>query len=319
MRERDRSLFLEANGLAGASRMPLAGDASARRYERVTDGDRSRILMDAPPPEDVGRFVAVARELATRGYSPPEIYAEDLEKGFLLLEDLGDGLFSDLMASGEPEEPLYRLAVNLLIDFSRQAPPSSLPHFSDDYLRDQNRMFLDWYVPAKTGVHLSDEAERFYQEIWEELLPDIRVGPEVMLLRDFHSDNLLYLKDREGLRSLGLLDFQDALRGPAAYDLVSLLQDARRDVHADTDDMIHYYLEKTGLDETDFLTSYAILGAHRALRIMGIFTRLAEQDGKTAYLELMPRMRAHLARNLTHPALAALKNWLAVSVGEGNS
>lgn len=320
MRDTALTAFLERNGLEGASRYPLAGDASARRYERIVGSEKSLILMDAPPPENVTSFVVIARELTRRGYSAPEILAEDVDRGFLLLEDLGDDLFARLFESGTAETPLYRLAVDFLIDLAKTSPPSFLPAFSDDYVRAQNEMFLDFYVTDKLGEPLSGEPREFYQDIWENLLPRMRIGPEVMLLRDFHSENLLYLKGREGLKSLGLLDFQDALRGPAAYDLVSLLQDARRDVDETmAAEMVYHYLDETGLDEADFRESFAILGTHRALRIMGIFSRLAQVEGKRRYLEMIPRMQQHLAGNLAHPVLTGLRNWLMLTVGEGKS
>ena len=320
MREAALSAFLKQNGLEVASRVPLAEDASSRRYERITSGDKSLILMDAPPPEDVARFTAIARVLIGHGYSAPEIHAEDAAEGFLLLEDLGDDLFARLFENGGAETPLYRVAVDFLVDLAKLPPPDFLPEFSDDYVRAQNEMFLDFYVPEKLGTPLEADPRAFYGEIWENLLPKMRIGPDVMLLRDFHSENLLYLKDREGLEALGLLDFQDALKGPAAYDLVSLLQDARRDVDETlASEMIYHYLDETGEEEAAFRESYAILGAHRALRIMGIFCRLAKAEGKTRYLDMIPRMQRHLAGNLAHPGLAALRNWLQLTIGEGKS
>lgn len=320
MRETALSAFLKRNDLEDAPRHSLAGDASSRRYERLEGGEKPLILMDAPPPEDVARFTAIAKALTERGYSAPEIQAEDTAEGFLLLEDLGDDLFARLFEAGEAEKPLYCLAVDFLVDLAKTPPPEFLPEFSDDYVRAQNEMFLDFYVPEKLDGPLSDEPRKFYREIWENMLPRMRMGPDVMLLRDFHSENLLYLKDRKGLKALGLLDFQDALKGPAAYDLVSLLQDARRDVDETlAAEMIYHYLDETGVEEEAFLESYAILGAHRALRIMGIFCRLAKVEGKIRYLDMIPRMQQHLAGNLAHPGLAALRNWLQLTIGEGRS
>jgi hypothetical protein len=320
MRDVAISAFLARQGLEAAPREPLAGDASSRRYERIISGDKSMILMDAPPPEDVARFADISRALIGFGYSAPKILAEEPSEGLLLLEDLGDDLFARLIEGGAAEGPLYRLAVDFLIDLSKVPPPEFLPEFSDDYVRAQNEMFLDFYVPQKLGALLEPEPRAFYGEIWENLLPKMRIGPDVLLLRDFHSENLLYLKDREGLQALGLLDFQDALKGPAAYDLVSLLQDARRDVDETlASEMIYHYLDETGGEEVAFRESYAILGAHRALRIMGIFCRLAKVEGKTRYLEMIPRMQRHLAGNLAHPGLAALRNWLQLTIREGKS
>ncbi|MEX0583535.1 MAG: phosphotransferase [Sneathiella sp.] len=320
MRENLLAAFLKENKLEDAAREPLAGDASTRRYERITSGEGSLILMGAPPSQDVHDFVTIARSLRAMGYSAPDVIAEQADQGFLLLEDLGDDVFARLFAAGEPEAPLYKLAVDFLIDLVKSPVPPFLPSFSDDYVRAQNEMFLDYYIPEKTGEPLAQDPRAFYLEIWENMLPRMRVGPEVMLLRDFHSENLIYLKDREGLKALGLLDFQDAHSGPAAYDLVSLLQDARRDVaESMAEEMFYHYLDATGVDETVFRESYAILGTHRALRIMGIFVRLAKVEGKRKYLDMIPRMQKHLAGNLAHPALAALRNWLDLTIGERKS
>ena len=312
--------FLRTAGYADADITPLAGDASSRWYARLRTESGPLILMDAPPPEDVGIFADIAVALRLRGYSAPAILAEDRKSGLLLLEDLGDDIFARLMEKGAPEAALYRLAVDFLVDLGKMPPPDFLPEFSDAYIMAQNEMFLDYYVPEKLGAPLGSTARIFYEDIWRNLLPRLRVGPEVMLLRDFHSENLLYLKDREGVQALGLLDFQDALKGPPAYDLASLLQDARRQVdEALAEEMIYRYLDATGLPEQEFRLSYAILGAHRALRIMGIFIRLAREQGKTRYLGMIPRMQGYLGANLAHSGLAALDNWLRLTIGEGKS
>ncbi|PHQ72339.1 MAG: aminoglycoside phosphotransferase [Sneathiella sp.] len=317
MREQHLADFLKQNQLDAAKRQALAGDASSRRYERISDVARSVILMDAPPPENVGPFIEVAALLKAQGYSPPEIIAADLSRGFLLLEDLGDTLFARLIDAGAEEAPLYQLAADFLIDLTRRSPPSGLPRFSDDYISEQNELFLDWYIPDQSGASVSPRDRQMYRDIWSRLLPKIRVGPDVILLRDFHAENLLYLEGREGLKALGVLDFQDALVGPPAYDLASLLQDARRDVGVETaEQMIRRYIEQTNVEENAFRSSYAILGAHRALRIMGIFVRLAKAQGKTRYLDMLPRMRRHLAHNLAHPELGELEGWLQKTLGD---
>ncbi len=178
-------------------------------------------------------------------------------------------------------------------------------------------MFLDWYVPFQTGKVLDNKARIFFQQIWRDLLTNLEDQPEVFLHRDFHAENLFRLKGREGLKALGLIDFQDAMTGPPAYDLVSLLQDARRDVSPDVaNTLLKDYIQKMGEPEQDFRRIYAILGAHRAMRILGIFTRLKEQDGKTRYDAFRPRVIAHLNTNLAHPDLIALKHWVKVTLGE---
>lgn len=309
--------FLIGTNWKGSVRQPLSGDASSRSYERITKGKQTAILMVDPSVETVRRFLTVTNILSRMGYSVPKILAENPEQGLLLLEDFGDRLFADLLIVGADEEKLYTLAVDFLIDLRKQPLPIELPFFSPSYILDQNSMFLDWYVPAHTNYPLKSNARTFYQQIWTELLKLMSGAPEVMLYRDFHAENVLYLEDRPGIKALGLLDYQDAMTGPAAYDLVSLLQDARRDVSEDVqENMIQYYCQHAGVDETRFRRSYAIMGAHRALRILGIFTRLLQRDGKNRYQAFVPRVKAHLMRNLAHPDLIALSHWLDVTLGK---
>ncbi|MEH6494594.1 MAG: phosphotransferase [Pseudomonas marincola] len=309
--------FLEKNNWGSSSRTKLAGDASSRQYERLTRFDGTAILMIDPDTEVVQKFLSVTDILQTAGYSAPTVLAFDLASGLVLLEDFGNDLFAWLLTEGADEEALYELATDFLIDLSNQTRPTGLPYFSSNYVLDQNTMFLDWYVPKATDKTLPDNARFFFQQIWRQLLKNLEDDKEVLLLRDFHAENLLYLSDRDGLKALGLLDYQDAMTGPAAYDLVSLLQDARRDVSPEiAGKMLDRYIAKSGVDETEFRRMYAILGAHRALRIMGIFTRLADRDNKPRYLEFMPRMIAHFQTNLTHPDLLALKHWITVSIGK---
>ncbi len=309
--------FLIGTNWRGAVRQPLSGDASSRSYERISKGDETAILMIDPSSETVHRFIEITHILSRMGYSVPKILVQNPEQGLLLLEDFGDRLFTHLLTVGSDEEKLYTLAVDFLIDLRKQPLPVGLPFFSPSYILDQNSMFLDWYIPAQTGHQTKSNARTFYQQIWTELLKLMSGAPEVMLYRDFHAENILYLEDRDGIKALGLLDYQDAMTGPAAYDLVSLLQDARRDVSEEVQEkMIQYYCLHTGVDEDRFRRSYAIMGAHRALRILGIFTRLLQRDGKKRYQAFVPRVKAHLMRNLAHPDLIALSHWLEVTLGK---
>ncbi len=313
----DIAEFLKRAGWADGKRTSLAGDASSRSYERLEKEGKTALLMKDPSAETVERFLKVTRILQKDSYSAPEILAEDPGQGLALLEDFGDHLFFRLIEDGADETALYRLAVDFLIDLTRRHLPDGLPYFSESYVLDQNVLFLDWYIPSVTGKPVTREARLFYQQVWRELLKSQGSMEEVLLMRDFHAENIFHLEGRTGLQALGLIDYQDAMIGPAAYDLVSLLQDARRDVpRALEEEMIGHYVTETGVPESRFRESYAILGAHRALRIMGIFTRLSEQDGKNKYLAFMPRMKRHLKRNLAHPALVALEHWLSITVGK---
>ncbi|MCG8492562.1 MAG: phosphotransferase [Sneathiellales bacterium] len=309
--------FLEGARWNEAAAQDLAGDASSRRYRRLLKNGKSAILMIDPSIQTVSQFLKVTEILKKDGYSAPDILARDIQKGLLLLEDFGDRLFVSLIEAGENEEKLYTLAVDFLLDLRTRKLPEGLPYFSPSYVLDQNVMFLDWFVPHQSGKTVSEEGRRFYQQIWTHLLKSLDRKDEAMLLRDFHAENILYLEGRTGLSTLGLLDYQDAMTGPTAYDLVSLLQDARRTVPLSLEEkMLDYYILKSGVDGKWFRETYAILGAHRALRILGIFTRLLNQDGKDRYQQFVPRVKTHLKRNLEHPSLLALQHWLTITLGK---
>ncbi len=291
--------FLERHGLAGARRVPLAGDASARRYERIQGGPRPAVLMDAPPAAiDVRPFLAVAAWLRAAGLSAPEVLAADAPAGLVLLEDLGDDLFSRVLAQDGDEALLYGAAVDLLLVLHRALPPASLPPYDDAWLLREAELLVEWYAPG-----LGAPAKAEYRAIWRDLLPAARTGADGFVYVDYHADNLLWLPGRSGLARVGLLDFQDARLGPPAYDLVSLLEDARRDVDRGlARAMLERYLAaRPELDPAAFRAAYGLLGAQRNAKILGLFARLAKRDGKPHYLPLQPRVRAHLERDLTPP------------------
>lgn len=306
--------FLARHGWPGAERRPLAGDASFRRYERVLANGRGAVLMDAPPgKEDVRPFLAVARHLVARGFSAPAILAADEDAGLVLLEDLGDGLFTRVLDQGGAEEAMYAAAVDVLLELHRE-PPSGLdlPPYDNARLHQEADLLVDWFLPAMTGVPTPTPLRAAYTAAWNAVLPLARAVPETLVLRDYHADNLVWLPDRPGVRRVGLLDFQDAVIGSVAYDLVSLLEDARRDIAGNAVDamLARYLAGRPGLDRNAFAAAYAVLGAQRNCKIIGIFTRLWRRDGKPAYLDYLPRVWGHLARDLAHPALAPVKRWL---------
>ena len=307
--------FLESAGWCGAQRRPLAGDASFRRYDRVTLGPRKAVLMDAlPGKEDIRPFLAIARHLRSLGYSAPEILAESVQEGFILLEDLGDTTFNHRIESGMDEKPMYEGAVDFLIDLHGRAPnvtvPAGLPMYDTDQFLDEAFLLTDWYMPQVSKR--SDAARRDYEKLWREILPGVSSTRETLVLRDFHADNLMWLQERDGVAACGLLDFQDALAGPPAYDLMSLLEDARRDIPLDLGQaMINKYLKAfPSIDREAFTTSFAILAAQRHCKVIGIFTRLAVRDGKAAYLAHIPRVWRLLENACARPDLAPLKTWL---------
>jgi hypothetical protein len=306
--------FLTAAGWGAVPRGPLAGDASFRRYERLAVAGRRAVLMDAPPPkEDVRPFIAVARVLAGLGLSAPEILAEDIEAGLLLLEDFGDSTYTRLLAAGKAEAPLYALAVDVLIALHRSFAPaaSSLPPYDDERLLTEAALLVDWYLPAIAGRPTEPSLREEFLALWRALLPVARAIPDGLVLRDYHVDNLMLLPGRAGPQSCGLLDFQDALCGPASYDLVSLLEDARRDVPpALREAMTERYLAAfPRLDRALFRRSAAILAAQRNAKIIGIFTRLARRDGKPHYLGHIPRVWRLLDGDLREPALRGVAAW----------
>ena len=308
--------FLRRNGWGDAEILPLAGDASFRRYFRVVAPGRSAVLMDAPPDkEDIGPFIAIAAELNARGLSAPEMLAVDRELGLLLLEDFGDRLVGPVLRDDPaPERAIYSDAIHVLDALARRAAPRGLAPYDAAVMQREVRLFTEWYAPA-TGLQV-DEAgfDAAWAAVWGDVL-DVVAGDPVLVLRDYHADNLLLL-DRPGLKRLGLLDFQDALAGHPAYDLVSLLQDARRDVTPELEEaMLAEYLAAGGRADPDrFRAHYEILGAQRNTKILGIFTRLWQRDGKAGYLAFQPRVWGYLERNLAHPALAPVKRWFDANV-----
>jgi hypothetical protein len=312
----DAPRFLEACGWAGARIEPLAGDASFRRYFRVIGEGRSAVLMDAPPPhEDPRPFAAVAEWLCSAGLSAPEIIASDLDNGLLLLADFGDSrLRETLDAESDParERELYELATDLLIHLHAREPmPGLRPHGLGEWL-DELTLFPEWYCPALgLSVNVDD-----YRAAWAQVLEPVAsdgLGP-VTVLRDYHAENIMLVEGRDGIAHFGLLDFQDAVAGHPAYDLASVLEDARRDVPPAIERaMIDRYMEATGQSET-FERAYWALAAQRNTRILGVFTRLWKRDGKPHYTQFQPRMWGLLERDLASPQLEPVRAWFDANI-----
>ena len=306
--------FLAASGWGGADILPLAGDASFRRYFRVVNGDRTAVLMDAPPPkEDPRPFVAVAEWLVSRGLSAPEILARDLERGLLLLADFGNARLRETLDSDPARErELYELATDVLVQLHQHQPMAGLPVHGVDQWLDEVKLFTDWYCPA-VGVEVDTEA---YQAAWRQVLEPIAsdgLGP-VTVLRDYHAENIMLVDGRKGVAHFGLLDFQDALCGHPAYDLASVLEDARRDVPPAVERaMIDRYVAATGHGEA-FERAYWVLAAQRNTRILGVFTRLWKRDDKPQYRRFQPRMWGLLERDLAQPHLAPIRQWFDSNV-----
>ncbi len=349
MRAGERAAFLGAAGWGAARAEAIAGDASTRSYERLRLGERTAVLMNAPPaaesapcPPDatdaerrelgynamarlagpnLNAFLAIARALGDAGLSAPEVYAADPETGFALIEDLGDWLYARAIPDGADETALYANAVDALLAL-REAdpePPCGARYrmLSYDRLAMEAEVALvtEWWWACKTGARPSPDLAAEHAAAWDAVLAELS-APHALILRDYHAENLLWLPDRAGHRRVGVIDFQDGLFGHAAYDLVSLLEDARRDVAPGlAEDMIARYCERSGsapgFDAQAFRRDYAILGAQRNAKILGVFARLIRRYGKPRYAQFLPRVEAHFRSDLARPALAPVRAFYA--------
>lgn len=303
--------FLARAGWADARIEPLAGDASFRRYFRVIDADRRAVLMDAPPPhEDPRPFLSIARHLCAQGFAAPAILAEDLNEGLILLEDFGDARMREMIDGEQVDETAtYAATVALLAELHRH-PPATVPPYSRKELHREAGLLTEWYCPA-VGLNVDTDA---YRAAWEIAFDRLDDAPPVTVLRDYHAENIMLREGLSGYAHLGLLDFQDALVGHPAYDLVSMLQDARRDVPLDIETKMLVEYQRLAHPGPGFLDSYAILGAQRNAKIVGIFTRLWQRDGKPRYLDFLPRVWGYLERDLAQPALAEVRDWFDANI-----
>ncbi|MEM1131596.1 MAG: phosphotransferase [Pseudomonadota bacterium] len=307
--------FLAVAGWSGAELSVIPGDASFRRYYRVNhkaedNGLGRAMLMVAPPPEeDVRPFLQVAEYLDRNGLRAPEIFAADADTGLVLLEDFGTDRMREAVdeMAAEDEATIYRKAVKTLTSLHRQTLPSLQPYDSAVYQREA-LLFNEWYCPAQG---LDVDKQGFVAALDQILEPVLATQDRpVVVLRDYHAENIMLLEEDKQ----GLLDFQDALLGHPAYDLVSLLQDARRDVSEVLErEMCDYFVSRTRAPD-QFLSDYAVLGAQRNLKIIGIFTRLMKRDGKDRYLDYIPRVWRYLERDLAHPACAPMAEWFAANI-----
>jgi hypothetical protein len=339
--------FLDTTPFAEATRRRIQGDASTRMYERLTLGEKGAILMISPrrpdgPPvrdgkpysaiahlaEDVKPFVAMSNGLRQIGLSAPQILDAEIAQGVLLIEDLG----SEAVVAGDPPAPIeerYSAAVEVLVALHRYQLSGSLPvsphveyklpRYDMDAFLIEVELLLDWYLP-RMGVDVTQDLRKNFVTLWRRALQPAVEAKSTWVLRDFHSPNLIWLPERKDLRRVGILDFQDALMGPGAYDLASLLQDARVDVTDATEVALlgQYVRSRKEIDEEfdppSFIALYSTLAAQRASKILGIFARLDRRDGKPQYLRHMPRVWRYLQRALAHPSLVPLKTWYGSKV-----
>ncbi len=305
--------FLAEAGWGDAAVEAIPGDASFRRYFRLKRGTQPAMLMYAPPPEEDPRpFLKVGDYLISHGMRAPEIYAADPAQGWVLLEDFGDDRMRDWLDNHpEGEDAAYRGAIDALIELATKPAGPFAPYDMATYQREA-ALFTQWYCPAM-GLEIDDQG---FVSAWENALGPViaRQQPGVTVLRDYHAENIMLLGDPRDGAPQGLIDFQDALVGHPAYDLVSLLQDARRDVPVELErNMLDHYCKASGAD-ADFMADYAVLGAQRNAKIVGIFTRLFKRDGKARYLDFIPRVWQAMERDLAHPALAPVADWFDTNV-----
>ena len=326
-----QSQFLADAGWRDAHIQPLAGDASLRRFFRLTHPRwGSAMLMDAPPEtgEDCRPFVAVNRWLEAQALSAPAILHDNLAQGFVLLEDLGDGLFAQLMAREGPqtERTLYEAAIHVLVELHDIDAPVSLAldcaedwplrPYNHDALLTETALLPDWFFARQTGTTFPADLKAEFDALWRTLTPHAMAARPVFVHRDYHAENLLWMPERTGVQKVGLIDHQDALAGHPAYDLISLIEDARRTVtpamaaHLTTLYCNERRARDLQFDEEAFRLAMAVLAAQRNTKIIGIFARLAMRDSKPKYLALIPHVWSMLERDLSHPALADLKTFI---------
>lgn len=347
-RAQARAAFIDAAGWSGARIDAFPGDASTRSYFRLVRPQGSAVLMDAPGGAEApacpagaseaerralgynalarlagpntAAFAGLAEALCARGFSAPRILSADIDAGLLLLEDLGDALFARVIPEGAEEAQLYETAVDALAALYRSSFPEDMrtrnhswrvQAYDEVAMIAEAELLLDWWLPHQTGAGVDDGARRAWRAAWSEALEAMRAHPPGLVLRDYHAENLIWMPDRDAEARVGLLDFQDALFGHPAYDLVSLIEDARRDVDpALAAPLKARFVEQAGLaDHAGFDAAYAVIGAQRNAKILGIFVRLAKRDGKPRYLDLLTRVEGHFRNDLAHPALGPVRSW----------
>lgn len=350
-RDEEKRAFLSGAGWANAVIEPLPGDASTRSYARLSRGGHRAMLMDQPqhaetavaaanatPEErkklgynavarlagaDVERFAATSDFLRKHGLSAPDIYACDSKAGFAIIEDLGDDLYVGVIAAGGDEYALYMAAMEVLAKLHLETAPSTLPRekpllaYDETALLAETDLLPEWFLPVALGRTATAEELAEHRALWQSVLASVLKERPVFVHRDYHAQNLFWLPDRRGVARVGLIDFQDSVAGSSAYDLISVLEDARRDVAPELMSAgTQHYLEAlrrhgAAIDKEALEASMAVMAAQRNAKIAGIFARLYKRDGKPRYLGYLPRVWRYLNRDLTHPALRPLNAWYA--------
>jgi aminoglycoside/choline kinase family phosphotransferase len=321
LRRLRRESFLGGLGWKHLPLQPMQADASFRRYYRLQGASRPLLLMEDPPDRPpvppfvmVEPFTRIAEHLRNLGLQAPEVHFSDIPNGLLLIDDFGDDTYTRLFDRGLEPKPLYELAVDALVHLHRHPERGGieLPKYDDKHLTDEAMLLLDWYYPALSGKKPSEEMKQSFAAVWKELFRQFPQDQQTLVLRDYHVDNLMLIPGMTGLQSCGLLDFQDAVIGPFSYDLMSLLEDARRDVPQELQQHLYNrYMQGMGakLDRAGFDYSYRVLAAQRHAKVLGIFVRLSVRDGKDRYLKFVPHVHKLFLNALDTPTLTPLRDW----------
>ncbi len=294
---------------------PLPSDASFRKYDRVIAAANSYILMDCPPEHySVEPFIQVAEFLRRHGFSAPEIYHVNSRDGFLILEDFGSISIKQYLlehTNSSKNKEIYKLIIDVLIKLQSIQVPNNLDFYTPQLLLKELELYVNWYLPFAANRFLHDEEKSEFFAIWQAILSKLPDISPCIVLRDYHGENMMYIGNREGIQSMGLLDFQDAIIGSPAYDLVSVLEDARMEIsHSLSNELLEYYLSHTPISRQDLILSYHILGAQRNSRIVGIFARKAQRDNQPTYLKYIPWVLQLLKNDLSIPLMQPLKIWI---------
>ena len=305
--------FLKNNQIETKNLIPIKNDASFRKYFRVD----KKILMDADPNlgEDVGSFININHVLREFKLNVPEIFTIDKENGFLLLEDLGENIFSQILNS-ENEEQLYKQAIDVLVeiykkDLNKFSNFTFLEKYSVEKLQDESQLFIEWYLKKYLKINIKDTDIKDFKDIINKIFNNLDTKFEKLVLRDYHVDNLILQKSKLGLKKVGILDFQDAVLGSSSYDLISIIEDVRRPISKDLKNiLIKYFIDSTGYDPNQLEKELAFYSVQRNLKILGIFSRLNLRDNKSKYMGYNDNAWKYIESNLNNPTMSDLKVWL---------
>ena len=305
--------FLKNNQIETKNLIPIKNDASFRKYFRVD----KKILMDADPHlgEDVGSFININHVLREFKLNVPEIFTIDKENGFLLLEDLGENIFSQILNS-ENEEQLYKQAIDVLVeiykkDLNKFSNFTFLEKYSVEKLQDESQLFIEWYLKKYLKINITDTDIKDFKDIINKIFNNLDTKFEKLVLRDYHVDNLILQKSKLGLKQVGILDFQDAVLGSSSYDLISIIEDVRRPISKDLKNiLIKYFIDSTGYDPNQLEKELAFYSVQRNLKILGIFSRLNLRDNKSKYMQYNDNAWKYIESNLNNPTMSDLKVWL---------